>query len=506
MSFDYVRAIHNAEIYDLALETPVSSAQILSHRLSNKILLKREDLQPVFSFKVRGAYNKLKNLTREQMSRGVIAASAGNHAQGVAISAKKLKIHATIVMPVTTPLIKVDAVQAYGARVILYGDDYNSAAAHAEQLSEKEKSVFVHPFDDRDVIVGQGTIGMEIHRQISQPLDAIFIAVGGGGLCAGIAAYLSAMRPETKIIAVESDDAACLAAAIEAGHPVRLPEVGIFADGTAVAEIGNHTWDILKDLVHEVIAVTTDEICAAIKDTFNDTRAICEPSGAIGLAGLKKYILEKGVLNETLLAVQCGANIDFDRLRYISERTQTGEKREAIIAVTIKEQPGSFKNFCQSLKLRNITEFNYRYSSSEAAQIFVGVQVSGDPDRLELIQDLISQNYCVEDMTDNEMAKLHIRHMVGGRAPKVSEEQVYRFDFPERPGALLNFLNILGDRWNISLFHYRNHGSAFGRVLVALQALDNQRDEIGVFLDSLQYRYVVETHNNCYKLFLGNPD
>ena len=347
---------------------------------------------------------------------------------------------------------------------------------------------------------------MEIHRQIAQPLDAIFIAVGGGGLCSGIAAYFSAVRPETKIIAVESDDAACLAAAIEAGRPVRLPEVGIFADGTAVAEIGSYTWNILKDLVHEAITVTTDEICAAIKDTFNDTRAICEPSGAIGLAGLKKYILEKGVVDKTLLAVQCGANIDFDRLRYISERTQTGEKREAILAVTIREEPGSFKNFCKSLKLRNITEFNYRYSSSEAAQIFVGVQVSGDADRLELIKDLISQKYCVEDMTDNEMAKLHIRHMVGGRAPKVSEEQVYRFDFPERPGALLNFLKILGDRWNISLFHYRNHGAAFGRVLVALQALDNQRDEIIVFLDSLKYRYVIETQNNCYKLFLGNLD
>ena len=506
MSFDYVSAIHNAEIYDLAIETPVSSAQILSHRLSNKILLKREDLQPVFSFKVRGAYNKLKNLTRGQMSKGVIAASAGNHAQGVAISAKKLKIHATIVMPVTTPRIKVDAVQAYGAEVVLFGDDYNSAAAHADQIAKKEKFVFVHPFNDRDVIVGQGTIGMEIHRQIAQPLDAIFIAVGGGGLCAGIAAYLSAMGPETKIIAVESDDAACLAAAMEAGRPVRLPEVGIFADGTAVAEIGNYTWDILKDLVHEVIAVTTDEICAAIKDTFNDTRAICEPSGALGLAGLKKYILEKGVLDETLLAVQCGANIDFDRLRYISERTQTGEKREAILAVTINEEPGSFKNFCQSLKSRNVTEFNYRYGSSKAAQIFVGVQVTGDVDRLELIQDLSLQNYCVEDMTDNEMAKLHIRHMVGGRAPKVSEEQVYRFDFPERPGALINFLNILGDRWNISLFHYRNHGSAFGRVLVGFQALDNQREEVRVFLDSLQYRYVVETHNNCYRLFLGNLD
>lgn len=506
MARSYIEAIHAANIYDLAVETPIARAPLLSERFNNQICLKREDLQPVFSFKVRGAYNKLLHLSDDELARGVVAASAGNHAQGVAMAAKKMNVKATIVMPETTPLIKVDAVRAYGADVILVGDNFGTAAAYAAKLVADQGLVFVHPFDDPDVIAGQGTIGMEIHRQHPERLDAVFIAVGGGGLCAGVAAYLKHMRPQTKIIAVESDDAACLQAALDAGRPVQLPEVGIFADGTAVAQIGEHTFAVLQDLVDQVITVTTDEICAAIKDTFNDTRAICEPSGAMGLAGLKKYVAESGVRGQTLLAIQCGANIDFDRLRYISERTQTGEKREAILAVTIDEKPGSFKAFCTALGRRNISEFNYRYSSTSVAQIFVGIQVLDDPDRQSVVESLSARGYPVVDMTDNEMAKLHIRHMVGGRAPQVGEEQVYRFDFPERPRALLDFLDLLGNRWNISMFHYRNHGSAFGRVLVALQASRESQPAIADFLDTLGYRYVVETDNLSYQLFLADTD
>ncbi len=503
---DYIAKIQAAQIYDLAIETPINAAPLLSHRLGNDVLLKREDLQPVFSFKLRGAYNKLMHLSPEQRARGVIAASAGNHAQGVAMAADKMGIQATIVMPKTTPAIKIDAVRARGAKVVLVGDSFDVAAEHASALVAAQGLVYIHPFDDPDVIVGQGTIGMEIHRQLSAPLDAIFIAVGGGGLCAGIAVYLKQMWPKIKIIAVESDDAACLDAALRCGRPVTLPEVGIFADGTAVARMGEPPFKILKHLVDSVITVTTDEICAAIKDTFNETRAICEPSGAMGLAGLKKYVADTGIHGQSLLAVQCGANIDFDRLRYISERTQTGEKREAILAVVIDERPGSFKAFCTALEQRNISEFNYRYARSDAAQIFAGVQVSGDHDRHALVADLATKGYSVEDLTDNEMAKLHIRHMVGGRAPQVGEEQVYRFDFPERPGALLNFLNLLGDSWNISMFHYRNHGSAFGRVLVGLQATADEQGAIGRFLDTLNYRYVDETNNPAYRLFLSDGD
>ncbi|MDA9346198.1 threonine ammonia-lyase, biosynthetic [Porticoccaceae bacterium] len=500
----YVQKILNAQIYDLAIETPVDAAPLLSHRLNNQVLLKREDLQPVFSFKLRGAYNKLRNLSKEQLDAGVIAASAGNHAQGLALAAKKMGVKATIVMPQTTPLIKVDAVRARGAKVILIGDNYDAAAAHADKLIAEQGLTYIHPFDDPDIIAGQGTIGMEILRQITGDLDAIFIAVGGGGLCAGVAAYVKSLRPDIKIIAVESDDAACLDAALKAGHRVRLKEVGIFADGTAVAQIGEEPFRLLKDLVDEVITVSTDEICAAIKDVYNDTRAICEPSGALGTAGLKKYVDAHGIQGQTLLAIQCGANIDFDRLRYISERTETGEKREAILAVTIDEQPGSFQQFCTTLHGRNITEFNYRYSNAKRAQIFVGMKVSSDEDRQELVTELAQKGYAVSDMTDNEMAKLHIRHMVGGHSPQVGEEQVFRFEFPERPGALLNFLEHLGGRFNISMFHYRNHGSAFGRVLVGLQASKADAAEVKEFLENLGYRYTDETDNEAYRFFLGD--
>ena len=504
MPHNYVEKILDARIYDLAIETPVDHAPLLSHRLNNEVLLKREDLQPVFSFKLRGAYNKLRHLSAEQLEAGVIAASAGNHAQGLALAAKKMGVRATIVMPKTTPQIKVDAVRARGAKVVLVGDSYDAAAAHADKLIEEQGLTYIHPFDDPDVIAGQGTIGMEILRQIPGDLDAIFIAVGGGGLCAGVAAYVKHLRPEIKIIAVESDDAACLDAAIKAGRRVRLKEVGIFADGTAVAQIGKETFRLLKDLVDEVITVSTDEICAAIKDVYNDTRAICEPSGALGTAGLKKYVDAHGIEGQTLMAIQCGANIDFDRLRYISERTETGEKREAVLAVTIDEKPGSFQAFCTALRKRNITEFNYRYSDDNLAQIFVGMKVKSDDDRRELVEELRGKKYVVSDMTDNETAKLHIRHMVGGRSPQVGEEQVFRFEFPERPGALLNFLVQLGGRFNISMFHYRNHGSAFGRVLVGLQASAKDRREVKKFLDDLGYRYTDETENEAYQFFLAS--
>jgi threonine dehydratase len=504
MPHNYVEKILDARIYDLAIETPVDHAPLLSHRLNNEVLLKREDLQPVFSFKLRGAYNKLRHLSAEQLEAGVIAASAGNHAQGLALAAKKMGVKATIVMPKTTPQIKVDAVRARGAKVVLVGDSYDAAAAHADKLIEEQGLTYIHPFDDPDVIAGQGTIGMEILRQIPGDLDAIFIAVGGGGLCAGVAAYVKHLRPEIKIIAVESDDAACLDAAIKAGRRVCLKEVGIFADGTAVAQIGKETFRLLKDLVDEVITVSTDEICAAIKDVYNDTRAICEPSGALGTAGLKKYVDAHGIEGQTLMAIQCGANIDFDRLRYISERTETGEKREAVLAVTIDEKPGSFQAFCTALRKRNITEFNYRYSDDNLAQIFVGMKVNSDDDRRELVEELRGKKYVVSDMTDNETAKLHIRHMVGGRSPQVGEEQVFRFEFPERPGALLNFLVQLGGRFNISMFHYRNHGSAFGRVLVGLQASAKDRREVKKFLDDLGYRYTDETENEAYQFFLAS--
>ncbi|MDA8786327.1 threonine ammonia-lyase, biosynthetic [Porticoccaceae bacterium] len=504
MPHKYVKKILDARIYDLAIETPVDAAPLLSHRLNNQVLLKREDLQPVFSFKLRGAYNKLRHLSDEQLAAGVIAASAGNHAQGLALAAKKMGVKATIVMPQTTPQIKVDAVRARGAKVVLIGDSYDAAAAHANKLIEEQGLTYIHPFDDPDIIAGQGTIGMEILRQVPGDLDAIFIAVGGGGLCAGVAAYVKNLRPDIKIIAVESDDAACLDAAMKAGRRVRLKEVGIFADGTAVAQIGKETFRILKDLVDEVITVSTDEICAAIKDVYNDTRAICEPSGALGTAGLKKYVEAHGVEGQTLMAIQCGANIDFDRLRYISERTETGEKREAVLAVTIDEEPGSFEKFCKALHRRNISEFNYRYNDADRAQIFVGMKVTSDDDRRELVQELGRKGYAVSDMTDNETAKLHIRHMVGGHAPHVVDEQVFRFEFPERPGALLNFLVQLGGRFNISMFHYRNHGSAFGRVLVGLQASKKDAREVRQFLDNLGYHYTDETDNEAYRFFLGN--
>ncbi|WP_299726378.1 threonine ammonia-lyase, biosynthetic [uncultured Endozoicomonas sp.] len=505
MPNSYIRKILEARVYDVAIETPVHEARFLSQRLKNKVLLKREDLQPVFSFKIRGAYNKLAQLTDAEKQKGIIAASAGNHAQGVALAAREMGIKSTIVMPVTTPEIKVKSVRAYGADVILFGDAFDQALKHAFELVDQFGYTFIHPYDDIDTIAGQGTIGMEILRQHTGPLNAIFIPVGGGGLAAGVSAYIKYLRPDIKIIGVEFEESACLKAAMEAGERVILEHVGIFADGVAVAQIGEETFRICQSCVDEVITVDADEICAAIKDIFDDTRSVCEPAGALGIAGMKKYVAREKAEGQTLLAIASGANINFDRLRYVSERTELGEKREAIIAVTIPEEPGSFRKFCELLGRRSITEFNYRYHDHTKAKIFVGVQV--DPDQMpanQLIEELRQHGYPVTDLTDNEMAKLHVRHMVGGHSKVVENEQLYRFEFPERPGALMNFLSKLGKRWNITLFHYRNHGAAYGRVAVGLDVPEDERHQIPEYLDAIGYQYWCENDNEAYKAFLGD--
>ena len=504
MPKSYIKRILDARIYDVAIETPLEPMRQLSHRFGNRILLKREDLQPVFSFKIRGAYNKLLQLAPEQRAKGVIAASAGNHAQGLALGAQQLGVRATIVMPSTTPAIKVNAVRMRGAEVVLHGDTFDEAAALAKQLVEERGLVFIHPYDDPDVIAGQGTVAMELLRQHPGNLDAVFIPVGGGGLAAGMAAYIKYVRPEIKVYAVEPEDAACLKLAMDQGNrDGRLPQVGLFADGVAVAQIGEETYRVLRETIDGVITVTTDEICAAIKDIFEDTRSIAEPAGAVGLAGLKKYADQSGEQNQALATVCSGANTNFDRLRYISERTEIGEKREAVLAVTIPEKPGSYLQFCRDLGDRSITEFNYRYANSGEAHIFVGMQVSTDADRQKLLAQLDAGGYQVTDLTDNEMAKLHIRHLVGGRAPGIENEVVYRFEFPERPGALRKFLEQLAGRWNITLFHYRNHGAAYGRVLVGLEVAEDERAALRALLDQLHYPFWEETENPAYRFFLS---
>ena len=505
MAIDYLEKILNAQVYDVAIESPLEPAPNLSARLANTLLLKREDMQPVFSFKLRGAYNKIVGLPPEKRRRGVICASAGNHAQGVALAAAEVGCRAVVVMPETTAQIKVRAVQALGGEVVLAGESFDEAYAHALDLEKKQKLTFVHPFDDPDVIAGQGTVGMEIVRQHQQPLDALFVPVGGGGLLAGVAAYVKYVWPQTRIIGVEPEDAACLQLALQRGRRATLPEVGLFADGCAVAQIGREPFRIIRKLVDEVIIASTDELCAAIKDIFEDTRSIAEPAGALALAGLKKYVERRRVSGQHLLAVVSGANTNFDRLRHISERTEIGERREAIISVTIPEEPGSFRRFCSALGRRNITEFNYRYVDAESARVFVGVSVVPDGDDLPaLLQELRKRGYTTQDMTDNEVAKLHIRHMVGGHAPALAgNEVVYRVEFPERPGALLRFLSGLGQRWNISMFHYRNHGSAFGRILLGLQVPAAQRRALEQVLDRINYRYWEETDNPAYQCYLG---
>lgn len=503
MTQKYIKKILDARIYDLVKETPLDEAKIMSRRLGNRILLKREDLQPVFSFKIRGAYNKLLSLSENERKKGVIAASAGNHAQGVALGAQHLGVKATIVMPKTTPAIKVNAVKAYGAKVVLHGDSFDEAFLHSQELVKKHGYTYVHPYDDPDTIAGQGTLGMEILRQCPDQLDAIFVAVGGGGLAAGIAAYVKYVRPEVKIIAVESQESACLELAMKTGRRGVLKQVGLFADGVAVKQIGKETFRILKDTVDEVITVSTDELCASIKDIFEDTRSIVEPAGALSLAGIKKYVDREGCEGKTLVGINCGANMNFDRLRYISERTEIGEKHEAVLAVTIPEKPGSFKAFCKALSKRSITEFNYRFADRRDAHIFCGVQIQLEDDRQALLKELRKDGYAVEDFTDNEMAKLHIRHMVGGHGQAVEDEVVYRFEFPERPGALMQFLTLLGSRWNISMFHYRNHGAAYGRVLLGMQVPVKDRKTVNAMLKELGYPFWDESDNPAYQLFLS---
>jgi len=499
-----VRDILTSRVYEVARETPLDPAPRLSARLGNEVLLKREDLQPTFSFKIRGAYNRIARLTEAERARGVIAASAGNHAQGVALSAKRLGIRAVIVMPRTTPEIKVGAVRSLGAEVVLVGDHYGQAQQHAEQLAAGGGLVFIHPFDDPLVIAGQGTVAVEMLRQCAHDLTAIFVPVGGGGLIAGIAAYVKALVPDARVVGVEPVDADAMAQSLAAGTRVRLAHVGMFADGVAVQQVGAHTFPIVQQTVSEIVRVDNDEICAAIKDVFDDTRTIMEPAGALAVAGLKSYVARGGARGERLAAVLSGANMNFDRLRFVAERAEVGEGREALLAVTIPERPGAFGQFCRAVGNVVVTEFNYRLSGRSAAQIFVGVQVASRAEAEALVSRLRANGYETADLTDNEMAKLHVRHMVGGRTPHVDSERVCRFEFPERPGALMQFLDALGGRWNISLFHYRNHGADFGRVLAAFEVPDADRARFEEFLVALGYEYQLDEDNDAYRRFLAN--
>lgn len=502
---EYVERILRARVYELAEKTPLERAKRLSLRLHNDIWLKREDLQSVFSFKLRGAYNKIVHLTDEQQARGIIAASAGNHAQGVAMSAHKLGLTAVIVMPKTTPRIKVEAVASWGAEVVLHGNTYDDAYERSMKIVAERGLTYIHPYDDPDVIAGQGTIAKEIIDDHGEQIDAIFIPVGGGGLIAGISAYLKKLHPHIRIIGVEPDDAPCMHDALKANARVILDQVGIFADGVAVRQVGEETFRLARQTVDEVMLVTTDELCAAIKDIFDETRSIVEPAGALALAGIKKYVQRESIKGQTLVAINSGANMNFDRLRHVAERAELGEQREALFAVTIPERPGSFREFCDALGHRGITEFNYRYADASAAHVFVGVQThEGKAERDALLARLTKLDYPVVDMTDNEMAKIHIRYMVGGRAANTGTERLFRFQFPERPGALLRFLNHMGQQWNISLFHYRNHGADYGRILVGMQVPTEQDAELKAFLDEIAYPCWEETENPAYQLFLGS--
>lgn len=498
-----LRQALSVPVYEIAEQTPLEKAPQISQRLRNQVWLKREDLQPVFSFKLRGAYNRLLHLSEEEKQRGVIAASAGNHAQGVAMSASKMGINATIVMPQTTPAIKVNSVKNWGGNVVLFGDTYDEAAKHARELCEKDKLTYIAPYDDEHVIAGQGTIALELLRQ-TKNVDVIFVPVGGGGLIAGVSAVIKLVSPQTRVVGVEPEDAACMTEALKAGERVVLDSVGIFADGVAVRQVGEIPFRIAQDCVDEMITVKTDEICAAVKDIFEDTRAISEPAGALALAGMKKFVEEKGVADQKMVAIVSGANMNFDRLRHISERTEIGEKREAIFAVTIPETPGSFKKFCEFLgDRRSITEFNYRFADTKRAVVFVGVRTEGGfAEKEHLKKQMAEAGYQFEDMSDNEMAKLHLRYMVGGHAPGIQNEILYRFQFPERPGALLQFLIQMSEEWNISLFHYRNHGAAYGRVLIGVQVPPHEHEAFERYLKSLGYPYDSEQDNIGYELFL----
>ena len=502
-TINYVDKIKNSRVYDVAKNTPLDLQPNLSARLTNNVLLKREDMQPVFSFKLRGAYNKMANLPADILKRGVIAASAGNHAQGVALAAQKLGCHAVIIMPITTPQIKINAVKSRGAEVILFGDSYSDAYVRALELEKERNLTFVHPYDDPDVIAGQGTIAMEILNAHAEPIEAIFCCVGGGGLLAGIAAYVKAVRPEIKVIGVEAKDAEAMTESLKQGKRVMLEQVGLFADGAAVKQVGEQTFALCQQFVDEMIVVDNDAICAAIKDVFEDTRSILEPAGALATAGIKEYVQRNNITGKTLIGIASGANMNFDRLRFIAERAELGEQREAILAVTIPEKPGAFKTFCRMLGSRSVTEFNYRLSDPMNAHIFVGIAISNLNEATKFVTDLSLVGIPALDLTHNEVAKLHLRHLVGGHAPQATNEAIYRFEFPEKPGALMHFLDKMSPDWNISLFHYRNHGADFGRVLVGMQVPPHEQAEFATFLQNLGYSYWDETDNPAYKLFLG---
>jgi threonine dehydratase len=505
MQENYLERILKAKVYDVAVETPLDAAPRLSRRLGNRIFFKREDLQPVFSFKIRGAYNKIAQLSPIAAARGVICASAGNHAQGVALAARARGIPAVIVMPLATPQIKVQAVADLGAEIVLHGDDYDEANEHALIVARDRAMVFVHPFDDPDVIAGQGTIAMEILRQQhGDAIDAIFVPVGGGGLIGGIGAYVKALYPRIRIIGVEPEDSAGMYESLRAGKRVTLDRVGTFADGVAVRRVGEETFRLARQCVDEIVLVSTDQICAAIQDIFEDTRSIAEPSGALAVAGIKKYAAREGCSGRMFIAINCGANMNFDRLRYVAERADIGAQRELLLSAQIPEEPGSFLKFCEILGNRSVTEFNYRYADLRKAEVFVGVALTqGRPERDLLIKSIAEAGFAVRDMTDNEMAKLHVRYMVGGHARGLTNERLYRFEFPERPGALVKFLRAIGSGWNISLFHYRNHGSDHGRVLAGIQVPPSTYPDFCLHLNDLHFAYVEETANPAYKIFLG---
>nr|WP_145549077.1 threonine ammonia-lyase, biosynthetic [Variovorax boronicumulans] len=508
---DYLKKILTARVYDVATESALEPAKSLSQRLHNTVLLKREDQQPVFSFKLRGAYNKMAHLTPAQLKKGVICASAGNHAQGVAMSARKLGTRAVVVMPTTTPQLKIDAVRGFGGEVVLHGDSYSDAYQHAAKLEKKEGLTFVHPFDDPDVIAGQGTIAMEILRQLqglgTQHLDAVFVAIGGGGLISGVANYIKAVRPETKVIGVQMTDSDAMARSVAAGKRVTLDDVGLFSDGTAVKLVGEETFRVARGLVDDFVRVDTDAVCAAIKDVFVDTRSIVEPAGALAVAAIKQYVATHKTRGETYAAILCGANMNFDRLRFVAERAEVGEEREALFAVTIPEERGSFRRFCEVVGQlpggpRNVTEFNYRISDAAQAHVFVGLTTHGKGESAKLATRFVRSGFEAIDLTHDELAKEHVRHMVGGRSALARDERLLRFTFPERPGALLKFLSLMKPNWNISLFHYRNQGADYGRILVGMQVPAAEAKAFGKFLDQLDYPWVEETANPVYRLFL----
>ena len=506
MPKDYLRKILTAKVYDVARESELQPAPHLSSRLNNKVLLKREDNQPVFSFKLRGAYNKMAHLGASELKRGVIAASAGNHAQGVALSAAKLGCKAVIVMPTTTPQVKIEAVRDRGGKsveIVLYGESYSDAYQHALSLEKKHKLTFVHPFDDPDVIAGQGTIAMEILQQHQDPIKAIFLAIGGGGLISGVGAYIKSIRPDIKVIGVQTIDSDAMKKSLEAGRRVELKEVGLFSDGTAVKMVGKETFRLCQQVVDEIITVDTDAICAAINDVFTDTRSILEPAGALALAGLKAYVEREKCKDQTLIAVACGANINFNRLRFVAERAEVGEAREAVFAVTIPEERGSFRRFCELLGDRNVTEFNYRIADASKAHIFVGIATQKASDSTQIAKSFKKSGFDTIDLTHDELAKSHLRHMVGGRSQLAKDELLYRFEFPEKPGALMKFLTSMAPNWNISLFHYRNHGADYGKILVGIQVPASDKKELKKFLGNLGYPHWEESNNPAYKLFLA---